>query len=96
MGLIIQSPDARNDLIEIWLYIAQENQAAANRLIASIEEKLNLLSDSPQMGQTREDLAPLIRSFPVSKYLLFYRPISDGIQLVRVIHGARDIQNLFE
>ncbi len=96
MGLIIQSPDARNDLIEIWLYIAQENQAAANSLIASIEEKLNLLSDSPQMGQTRDDLAPLMRSFPVNKYLLFYRPISDGIQLVRVIHGARDIQNIFE
>jgi toxin ParE1/3/4 len=96
MGQVIQSPEARSDLIEIWLYIAQNNQDAADRLITAIDEKLNLLSDSPQMGQAREELTSALRSFPVGKYLLFYRPIPGGIELVRVVHGARDIKSLFE
>ncbi|KAB8314900.1 type II toxin-antitoxin system RelE/ParE family toxin [Tolypothrix campylonemoides VB511288] len=95
MGQIIQSPQAQDDLIEIWLYIAQDNQAAANRLLDTIDQKLKLLSDSPQMGQAREELAPSLRSFPVGKYLLIYRPIPGGIELARVIHGARDIESLF-
>ncbi|TAE60722.1 MAG: type II toxin-antitoxin system RelE/ParE family toxin [Nostocales cyanobacterium] len=48
------------------------------------------------MGKLCDELAPSLRSFPVGKYLLFYRSVVDGIELVRVIHGARDIQNLFE
>ncbi len=95
MGQIIQSPEAQDDLIEIWLYIAEDNQVAANRLLDTIDEKLKLLSDSPQMGQTREELALSLRSFPVGKYLLIYRPIPGGIELARVIHGARDIESLF-
>jgi len=95
MGQIIQSPEAQDDLIEIWLYIAQDNQAAANQLLDTIDEKLKLLSDSPQMEQTRDELAPSLRSFPVGKYLVIYRPIPGGIELARVIHGARDIESLF-
>lgn len=95
MGQVIQSPEAQNDLIEIWLYIAANNQAAADRLIDTIDEKLALLSDSPQMGIAREDLRTSLRSFPVGKYILFYRSINGGIELLRVIHGARDIESLF-
>lgn len=96
MGRIIQSPEAQEDLIEIWLYISQNNQAAADQLINAVNEKLILLSESPQMGQLREELRTSLRSFPVGKYRLFYYPIPGGIELVRVIHGARDIENLFE
>ncbi|NDJ24795.1 type II toxin-antitoxin system RelE/ParE family toxin [Nostoc sp. B(2019)] len=44
----------------------------------------------------REDIAPQIRSFPVEKYVIFYRLIEGGIEVVRVIYGARDIQDIFE
>lgn len=47
------------------------------------------------MGKACEELQPSIRSFPVGKYILFYRPIEGGIELVRVLHGARDIESLF-
>jgi toxin ParE1/3/4 len=47
------------------------------------------------MGRTRDELAPGIRSFPFSRYLLFYLPISDGIDVVRVLHGARDVDTVF-
>ncbi len=96
MGQILQSPSARNDIIEIWLYIAQDDPDAADRLVATIDAKLDLLSDSPNMGKAREELAPSLRSFPCGNYLLFYRPIAQGIELVRVAHGARDIEALFE
>jgi len=95
MGHIIQSPEAQDDLIEIWLYIAQDNQAAANQLLDTIDEKLKLLSDSPQMGQTSDELAPSLRSFPVGKYLVIYCPIPGGIELARVIHGAQGILKAF-
>jgi toxin ParE1/3/4 len=48
------------------------------------------------MGRERIDIAPLVRSFPVNNYLIFYRLIEEGIEIVRVIHGARNIPNLFE
>ena len=79
MGLVIQSPSARNDLIDIWVYIAQNNETAANKLINTIEEKLHLLSNTPEMGQPREELSPSLRSFTVGKYILFYCPIPGGI-----------------
>ena len=48
------------------------------------------------MGRNRPDLAPELRSFPVDNYIIFYRPISEGIQVIRVLHGARDIPPLFD
>ncbi len=47
------------------------------------------------MGRKREELAPLLRSFPVGNYVIFYRPASGGIQIIRVLHGARDVSKLF-
>ncbi len=95
MTQVIQSPEAEADLIEIWEYIAQYNEEAADKLIDTINQKAILLANSPYMGQVRSELQPSIRSFPVGKYVLFYRPIENGIELVRIIHGARDIENLF-
>ena len=95
MTQVIQSPEAEADLIEIWEYIAQYNEEAADKLIDTINQKAILLANSPYMGQVRSELQPSIRSFPVEKYVLFYRPIENGIELVRIIHGARDIENLF-
>ncbi len=95
MTQVIQSPEAEADLIEIWEYVAQYNEEAADKLIDTINQKAILLANSPYMGQVRSELQPSIRSFPVGKYVLFYRPIKNGIELVRIIHGARDIENLF-
>ncbi len=88
------SPQAREDLIEIWEYIAQFSEEAADKLIESIYQKAALLALSPYMGAARPELAPDLRSFVVDKYVLFYRPIDNGIKVVRVLHGARDIEQL--
>lgn len=88
--------EAKADLIEIWLYVSQNNESAADVLINKITGKFNELLANPGMGRERIDIAPLVRSFPVSNYLIFYRLVEEGIEIVRVIHGARNIPNLFE
>jgi len=50
-----------------------------------------MLAANPLAGRTRDDLAPKIRSFPVGNYIIFYLPLSDGVEVVRVLHGRQDI-----
>jgi toxin ParE1/3/4 len=95
MARIIRSPQAQRDVVQIWAHIAADNMKAADKLIDAFDQKLNILKDFPGMGQLREELASKLRSLPVGNYLLFYRPIPDGIELVRVLHGARNLSRLF-
>ena len=81
--------------MEIWYFIAQNDSLAADRLLDLLEEKYKLLADNPHMGPARRDIAKELRYHPVGSYLLLYRIISGGIELVRVVHGARDLQSLF-
>ena len=50
----------------------------------------------PEMGRSREELAPGLRSVTAGNYLLFYQPIDDGILVIRVAHGSRDLPALFQ
>ena len=87
---------AGRDLEEIEEFISVDNPDAAARLLLSIQEKCALVSRQPQMGRSRFDLSPELRGFPVGNYLVFYRPAEDGIEVIRVIHGARNIPELFD
>ena len=95
MPRIVRSNQSELDVYRIARYIARDNPAAVLRLIDAIDEALMLLASSPEIGKIREDLAPSVRMFPVGKYLIFYRPIPEGIEVVRVLHGARDLRRLF-
>ena len=79
-----RTPQSRRDLIEIWTYIAEDNERAADKILDCIEEVLRMLKDNPNAGRSRPELAPNLRSFPVSSYVLFYRPNETGVELVRV------------
>jgi toxin ParE1/3/4 len=83
------------DLVEILLYIRRDNPRAARRLLETIDNKLQLLAEFPGLGRPREELTKSLRSFPIGNYVLFYRPIKDGIQLIRVLHGGRDLPRQF-
>jgi toxin ParE1/3/4 len=50
----------------------------------------------PELGRLREELSPRLRSFPVGRYVIFYRPMENRIEIARVLHGARDLPPLFE
>jgi toxin ParE1/3/4 len=86
-----KSPQAEFDLTLIWDFIAHDNIRAADALLVRIEAAFDMLAANPLAGRARDDLAPKIRSFPVGNYIIFYLPLSDGIEVVRVLHGRQDI-----
>ena len=92
MPRIVRSPRSREDVIEIGSFIARDNVDAALRLADGIDKTLRLLSEFPTLGQRREDLLAGLRSLPVGNYLVFYRPLEDGIEVVRILHGSRDLR----
>jgi toxin ParE1/3/4 len=98
MGIILRTPTSLRDISDSVLYIARENPDAARKLETAIDQTLNLLADFPDLGTKRNEFGPLLRSFPVRKfknYIAFYRPIPGGIELLRMLHGARDLPTLF-
>lgn len=94
MPRLLKRPQAENDLDEIWWYIAQDNPSNADRFLDQIQERFLALADFPKMGTGRDDLKAGLRSHPVGNYLIFYLPLPDGIEVVRVLHGSRDIESL--
>lgn len=96
MSQIRISPRASSDLIEIWSYIADDSVANADAFIDKLHETIQLLANQSGSGRRREELAPGILSFPFGRYIIFYRANKDAIEIVRVLHGARDIQTIFE
>jgi toxin ParE1/3/4 len=88
---------ADQDIFEISFYIAQNRGAdAAKNFIDKLNHKFILLAESPKLGRNRSELSPELRSFPNGNYIIFYRLISDGILVVRILHGSRDINSIFE
>ena len=57
--------------------------------------KIKTLAKNPLMGRARDELSDDLRSWPIKPYIVFYLPLSDGVEVVRVLHGSRDIENLF-
>ncbi len=90
------SPRASSDLTEIWSYIADDSVANADGFIDKLHDAIQALAKQPRSGRRREELAPGILSIPFGRYIIFYRASQDAIEIVRVLHGARDIQSIFE
>ena len=95
MARILRSAQSEIDYLEIWVQIAQPSQQAADQLIERFDERLAMLAGNPLAGRARDELRPGLRSFPVHSYVIIYRPVENGIELVRVLHGQRDIEQLF-
>lgn len=82
-------------MLEIWSYIADDSEAAADRWVDRLDEHLALWATQPRLGRARDELAPGIRSLAFGRYVVFYEALDDGIDVVRVLHGSRDIDALF-
>ena len=92
---ILLTPQAEDDLLDIWVFIARDSPRSADRFIDTIDGKLQLLAESPNIGRQREELAPSLRSFPVGDYSIFYRTVPERIEVIRVLSSYRDIDTLF-
>jgi toxin ParE1/3/4 len=75
--------------------LAEVDLDDADRFLAKIDEQCRTLAQFPKMGINRDELMPALRSFPVGNYLIFYLPSDDGIEVVRVLSGMRDMDALF-
>ncbi len=95
MPELIVSPEAEQDLLDIWLYIAEDSPVHADRFLDRLEEKALRLAEFIDIGVHRPELAPDLRSFPVDRYTLYYRTCVGGIELVRVLSGWRDVNRVF-
>ncbi len=95
MAHVLFSESAKSDLLEAWVFIAEESITAADRVIEAIHQEAQTLSLQPLMGRVRSELAEGVRSWPTStRYILFYVPADDGVTVLRVLHHARDISNV--
>ncbi len=93
---IILSPEADQDLLDIWERLSHViSSAIADKQLREIERLCLAISDWPEYGRAREDVRKGLRSAPVGRYVVFYRPTKDAIELVRVLDGRRDVDAIF-
>lgn len=92
------TPHAVDDLFEIWSYIARESPAAADRVEEAIYLACDFLAGSPLIGSPRKDLTTLPVRFwlvpPYPNYFIIYNPETKPLQIIRILHGARDIPSI--
>jgi toxin ParE1/3/4 len=99
---LIKRPAAKQDLIEQADYIAQDNLEDALRFLAAAEKTFAQLAKLPRMGKSRKvksRVFPDVRQFPITgfeRHLVFYRPIRGGIEVLRVLHSARDLNRILD
>ena len=91
------SAPARQDLREIRDYIAEDNVPAARNFLAKLTQAFGGIAEMPGKGHTREELTDLpVRFWPVGSYLIVYDPGKRPIEILRILHGARDVETILE
>lgn len=86
---------AREDLIDIWAHVAADDPAAADRVLDRLDEAASYLIQNPELGPARDDIRHDLRYLVSGSYLLLYRIIGEDVEIVRAVHGRRDLYGLF-
>jgi toxin ParE1/3/4 len=86
---------AESDLHEAWLFIADDSIEATDRLLGMILAKIEIVAAHREIGEPRLEFgAAGCRSTLAGSYVIFYRPVADFIEIVRIVQGARDLRGL--
>lgn len=91
---ILRAPEARQDLLDIWAYIAEQASASvADTFLARLIGAMEIIAYAPHIGRERPEFPGSPRSIAVKPYVIFYEPLpeEDGILVWRVIHGRREL-----
>jgi toxin ParE1/3/4 len=83
-------------LDDIWYEIARDSTDAADGMIDRIRVRCQERAAFPLLGERQDHLLPHLRRLIVGPYLVFYFPTGDGLSVLRILHGRRDIDRLFE
>jgi len=94
MPRVFRTRRARLDLIDIWRYVADDDPEAADRLLDTLDARCALLAEHPHLGPARDDIRPGLRYLVEGEYLILYRIVDEGVEVVRVVHGRRDLSGL--
>lgn len=87
-------PEAEADIEAIALYISEDSPSAALRWYSEMLKHCQRIAEMPGIGVARPEVRAELRTFPVGNYLILYRQIKDGAEIVRVVHGAPRWQEL--
>ena len=92
------APQAARDLVQIWRYIKTEkSKEIADRVESVIRNKFGYLAEFPYAGHLRSDLTSAdVRFLPVYSYLVVYRPDTEPVQIVGILHARRDVARIIE
>jgi addiction module RelE/StbE family toxin len=93
MHRLVFTERAQADLLEAWLFIAEDNPAAADKVLDTLEKEAKLLLVQPLMGRARPELGSAVRSWPsATPYVVFYEVDESELTVLRVLHHARDVR----
>jgi toxin ParE1/3/4 len=92
---LIFSPEATADLADLAAYIARDDPKRARSFVDELEARCAGLTEFPETGRSRPELAPNLRSKPHGDYLIFYTPGAKMVRVERIMHGARDVEGEF-
>ena len=95
MSRYIISPLASRDLNAIADYFLERNLEAGEKLFQKFNKKCQQLTNFPNLGRSYAGLKPGLRGLPLDGYIVFYRVINDGVEIVRVVGGRQDLEVLF-
>lgn len=94
MGFVHYTNRAKQDLLDIWLWIARDNAALADVVLDRLEQRANKLSQHREIGMARPEIGEGARGLVVERWLVLYRLVDGGVQVVRIVDGARDLRRL--
>jgi toxin ParE1/3/4 len=94
MPILVITDRAELDLAEIGRFIAEDNPINASHFIQRLKKSFWLLAGRPQMGRARSELSSTLRSITFNNYITFYEIIDNGVRIVRVLHGMRDVERI--
>jgi len=95
MRLVI-SLEASRDLSEISDYFLEQSVGAGDRFVTTFEKKCQHLANYPYLGRSDKEIMPGLRGLPLLSYIIFYTVSEEGIEILRVISGYRNLPEVFQ
>jgi toxin ParE1/3/4 len=93
---LVWSKEAEQDLLAIWRFGADEwSPSTADHYIADLFRTCLMLLEAPDLGRSRDELLPGVRSIPLGPHTIFYRVANRGVEIIRVLHQREDIAPIF-
>jgi antitoxin ParD1/3/4/toxin ParE1/3/4 len=94
----VLAPKAALDLVQIWRYLKKQSSVEiADRVESVIRDRIAFLARNPGAGHWRKNLTDeSVKFFPVYSYLIVYRPDKKPLQVVSILHGRRDIEQILK